>query len=131
MRPEDVLGEAAKIAKEHFSIFINFNESDYIGDDEDDDDEAALKHLLATSINTIDFTVRAKNCLDMAGIKTLGELTQKNEDEIGSMRNVGKMTLTEIQAKLAEYNLHLGMTDFSHLKNTIKVSKQKEEIDEA
>ena len=67
----------------------------------------------------------------MAGIKTLGELTQKNEDEIGSMRNVGKMTLTEIQAKLAEYNLHLGMTDFSHLKNTIKVSKQKEEIDEA
>lgn len=131
VRPEDVLGEAAKIAKEHFSIFINFNESDYIGDDEDDDDEAALKHLLATSINTIDFTVRAKNCLDMAGIKTLGELTQKNEDEIGSMRNVGKMTLTEIQAKLAEYNLHLGMTDFSHLKNTIKVSKQKEEIDEA
>ncbi len=131
VRPEDVLGEAAKIAKEHFSIFINFNETDCIGDDDEDDEDAGLRQLLATSINSIDFTVRAKNCLDMAGIKTLGELTQKHEDEIGSMRNVGKMTLTEIQSKLAEFNLRLGMTDYSHLKNTIKVSKQKEEIDEA
>ena len=47
------------------------------------------------------------------------------------MRNVGRMTLNEIHAKLAEYNLRLGMTDYSHLKNTIKVSRQKEETDEA
>ncbi|AGT45093.1 DNA-directed RNA polymerase subunit alpha [Treponema pedis] len=129
--PEDVLGEAAKIAKEHFSIFINFNEKDYRGDDEDDAEDNAIKKLLDTSINTLDFTVRAKNCLDMAGIKTLGELAQKTEDEISSMRNVGKMTMTEIHAKLAEYNLRLGMTDFSHLKNTIKASRHKEETDEA
>ena len=63
--------------------------------------------------------------------KTLGELAQKSEDEIESMRNVGRMTLNEIHAKLAEYNLRLGMTDYSHLKNTIKVSRQKEETDEA
>ncbi len=129
--PEDVLGEAAKIAKEHFSIFINFNESDYRGDDEEDAEESAVKKLLDMSINSLDFTVRAKNCLDMAGIKTLGELSRKTEDEISSMRNVGKMTMTEIHAKLAEYNLRLGMTDYSHLKNTIKASRQKEETDEA
>ena len=69
--------------------------------------------------------------MDSAGIKTLGELAQKSEDEIESMRNVGRMTLNEIHAKLAEYNLRLGMTDYSHLKNTIKVSRQKEETDEA
>ena len=131
VRPEDVLGEAAKIAKDHFSIFINFNESDYLSEDEDDDEESAIKQLLATSITTLDFSVRAKNCLDSAGIKTLGELAQKSEDEIESMRNVGRMTLNEIHAKLAEYNLRLGMTDYSHLKNTIKVSRQKEETDEA
>ncbi len=129
--PEDVLGEAAKIAKDHFSIFINFSEKDYRSDDDDDDEDGSLKRLLNTSINTLDFTVRAKNCLDMAGIKTLGELSQKTEDEISSMRNVGKMTMTEIHAKLAEYNLRLGMTDFSHLKNTIKASRHKEETDEA
>ena len=131
VRPEDVLGEAAKIAKDHFSIFINFNESDYLSEDEDDDEESAIEQLLATSITTLDLSVRAKNCLDSAGIKTLGELAQKSEDEIESMRNVGRMTLNEIHAKLAEYNLRLGMTDYSHLKNTIKVSRQKEETDEA
>lgn len=129
--PEDALGEAAKIAKEHFSIFINFDENECIGEDEDDEHEKHIKQLLATSINSLNFTVRAKNCLDFAGIKTLGELAKKTEDEIAGMRNVGKMTLTEIHAKLAEFNLHLGMTDYSHLKNNMKVSKQKEETDEA
>lgn len=129
--PENVLGEAAKIAKEHFSIFINFDESDYSAEDDEDAEESSVKRLLDTSINSLDFTVRAKNCLDMAGIKTLGELSRKTEDEISSMRNVGKMTMTEIHAKLAEYNLRLGMTDYSHLKNTIKVSRHKEETDEA
>ncbi len=131
VRPEDALGEAAKIAKDHFSIFINFDESAYISEDDEDDEDAMIKQLLETSINTIDFTVRARNCLDSAKITTLGELAEKTEEEISNMRNVGKMTLTEIHAKLAEYNLRLGMTDYSHLKNTMKLSRQKEETDEA
>ncbi len=131
VRPEDALGEAGKIAKDHFSIFINFDESAYISEDDDDDEDAMIKQLLDTSINTIDFTVRARNCLDTAKITTLGELAEKTEEEISNMRNVGKMTLTEIHAKLAEYNLRLGMTDYSHLKNTMKLSRQKEETDEA
>ncbi len=131
IRPEDALGEAGKIAKENFSIFINFDESAYGGDDEDDDEDAMIRQLLDTSVNTMDFTVRARNCLDTAGITTLGQLAEKTEDEISGMRNVGKMTLTEIHAKLAEYNLRLGMTDYTHLKNSMKLSRQKEETDEA
>lgn len=53
------------------------------------------------------------------------------EDEISKTRNVGKKSLQEIQEKLAERNLSLGMTDYSHLKNSIKLSRQKEETDEA
>lgn len=131
VRPEDALAEAAKIAKEHFSTFLNFNENDLIGDDDRDENDEAIKDLLATPITELELSVRARNCLDNAGVKTIGELTQKTEAEISNTRNVGKKSLLEIQEKLLELNLHLGMTDYSHLKNSVKLSRQKEEIDEA
>lgn len=129
--PEDALAEAAKIAKEHFTIFINFNENDLLKDDEEDKKDEALEELLSTPVERLELTVRAKNVLDKAEIHTIGELIQKTEDEISGMRNVGRKSLNEIQEKLLEFNLRLGMTDYSHIKNKIKLSKQKEETDEA
>lgn len=131
IRPENALAEAAKIAKDHFTIFINFNEDAVCKDDADDATEKRLLSILDTPIERLELAVRARNVLEKAEVKTLGALAKMTEDDIASMRNLGKKSLTEIQEKLREYNLELGMTDFSQLKNTIKLSKQKEETDEA
>ncbi|CEM63259.1 DNA-directed RNA polymerase subunit alpha [Treponema phagedenis] len=131
VRPEDALAEAAKIAKDHFSIFVNFDESVLIGEDDADEDDAKIRDLLNTKISEVDFSVRARNCLANIGVKTLGELTKISEQTLASTRNVGKKSLSEIQGKLQEYNLRLGMTDYSHLKDTNKLVRQKEETDEA
>ncbi len=131
IRPEDALAEAAKIAKEHFTVFVNFNESELLSDDENDESDEMIKQLLATPISELELSVRASNCLKNANVSTIGELTMMTEDEISKTRNVGKKSLQEIQEKLLERNLRLGMTDYSHLKNSIKLSRQKEETDEA
>lgn len=131
IRPEDALAEAAKIAKEHFTVFVNFNENELLNDDESDESDEMIKQLLDTSITELDLSVRASNCLKNANVSTIRDLTMMTEEEISKTRNVGKKSLQEIQEKLAERNLSLGMTDYSHLKNSIKLSRQKEETDEA
>ena len=130
--PEDALAEAAKIAKDHFSVFVNFNDSDVSGGDEFDEGDANLTVLLNTPVEELELSVRSSNCLKNANIRTIGELTRKTEDDIAKTRNFGKKSLTEIKEKLLEWNLNLGMTDYSHLKNAVNLKKpaQKEESNE-
>lgn len=114
--PEDALAEAAKIAKEHFSVFVNFNDADMsIGEDFEEDDEG-IRQLLNTPVEELELSVRSSNCLKNANIRTIGELTKRTEDDIAKTRNFGKKSLTEIKEKLAEWSLSLGMTDYSCLK---------------
>ena len=129
--PEDALGEAAKIAKEHFAIFINFNDKDIIGNDDSDEGDESIIKLLQTPVEELELSVRSSNCLKNANIRTIGELTKKTEDDIAKTRNFGKKSLAEIKEKLQEWNLTLGMTDYSHLKNAANITKQKEETDES
>jgi len=129
--PEDALAEAAKIAKEHFSIFVNFNETEISRDDDFDEEDERVRQLLNTPVEELELSVRSSNCLKNANIRTIGELTRKTEDDIAKTRNFGKKSLQEIKEKLLEWNLNLGMTDYSHLKNSIKLPKQKEDTDEA
>ena len=125
--PEDALAEAAKIAKDYFAIFVNFNENDYpTGDDPIEGDEQ-IRKLLTTSVEELELSVRSSNCLKNAGIKTIGELTKKTEDELSKTRNFGKKSLEEIKAKLEEHGLTLGMTDYSHVKDVDLVNRHKEE----
>jgi DNA-directed RNA polymerase subunit alpha len=63
INPEDALAEAAKIAKEHFTIFINFNENDVVTQEEVSEDEIILKKLLNTSVDELELSVRSSNCL--------------------------------------------------------------------
>ena len=131
LRPEDALAEAAKIAKDHFSVFINFDESD-VGIDEDlDEDDERIRQILNTPVEELELSVRSSNCLKNANIKTIGELTRKTEDDIAKTRNFGKKSLQEIKEKLKEWNLGLGMNDYSVLKNAVKLSPEKEDEDEA
>ena len=129
--PENALGEAAKIAKEHFAIFINFNDKDIIGNDDSDEGDESIIKLLQTPVEELELSVRSSNCLKNANIRTIGELTKKTEDDIAKTRNFGKKSLAEIKEKLQEWNLALGMTDYSHLKNAANLTKQKEETDES
>lgn len=129
--PDDALAEAAKIAKEHFSIFVNFNDSEVYGGDDGDEEDARVRQILNTPVEELELSVRSSNCLKNANIRTIGELTKKTEDDIGKTRNFGKKSLTEIKERLQEWGLSLGMTDYSHLKNAVNITMQKEETDES
>ena len=130
VRPEDALAEAAKIAKDHFSVFINFDENNLGSDEEIDEEDERIRQILNTSVEQLELSVRSSNCLKNANIKTIGELTRKTEDDITKTRNFGKKSLQEIKEKLKEWNLSLGITDISVLKNAVRIP-QKEEEDEA
>jgi len=130
VKPEDALAEAAKIAKDHFTVFINFDENNLGLDDEDDDDNELIRAILNTPVDELELSVRSSNCLKNADIKTIGELTRKTEDDIAKTRNFGKKSLQEIKEKLREWNLGLGITDAKILKNAARMMPQKEPVDE-
>lgn len=129
--PDNALSEAAKIAKDHFAVFINFNDKDEIGTDDSDDGDESILAWLNTPVEELELSVRSSNCLKNANIRTIGELTKKTEEDITKTRNFGKKSLQEIKEKLQEWNLTLGMTDYSHLKNAANLIKQKEKNDES
>ncbi len=128
--PEDALAEAAKIAKDHFAIFVNFNDTEVSSGEEMEEGDEQVRQLLNTPVEELELSVRSSNCLKNANIRTIGELTKKTEDDITKTRNFGKKSLEEIKAKLEERGLTLGMTDYSHLKD-VNLRKHKEETDES
>ena len=69
-----------------------------------------LKKLLNMSVNEIELSVRAANCLNNANITTVGQLAQKTEAEMLKYRNFGKKSLNEIKDKLQQLGFSLGMT---------------------
>ncbi len=117
IKPEDALGEAAKIAKEYFAIFVNFDESTVGNSDDNDEGDERIQMILNTSVDELELSVRSSNCLKTANIHTIGELTKKTEEDITKTRNFGKKSLEEIKAKLEERGLSLGMTDYTHLRD--------------
>ena len=73
------------------------------------EEQNRLKNLLSMSVNEIELSVRAANCLNNANITTVGELATKSEPEMLKYRNFGKKSLNEIKAKLEQLGLSLGM----------------------
>ena len=71
-------------------------------------DQQAARSLLARPIADLELSVRARNCLDGANIQTLRDLVTLSENEVMNLKNLGKTSLTEIKAKLAERGLGLG-----------------------
>jgi DNA-directed RNA polymerase subunit alpha len=87
IKPENAVAEAAKIAKDHFTIFINFDEDSIADDNEVDEEEERINRILETPVEELELSVRSSNCLKNASIRTIGELTKKTEDEIAKTRN--------------------------------------------
>jgi len=110
--PDDALKQSAAIIKHHMDVFdevsndaIEFeNESKEISEEQN-----RLRKLLNMSVNEIELSVRAANCLNNANITTVGELAMKSEQEMLKYRNFGKKSLNEIKDKLEQLGLSLGM----------------------
>ncbi len=105
--PEEGVSIGAKIMQSHLNLFIGLSES---GDDieimvekEEDQKEKALE----MTIEELELSVRAYNCLKRANINTVEELTAKTEDDMLKYRNLGKKSLEEVKDKLAELGLGL------------------------
>jgi len=130
VKPDDALAEAAKITKDHLTVFINFDENNLGLDEDNDEDNERIRAILNTPVEELELSVRSSNCLKNADIKTIGELTRKTEDDIAKTRNFGKKSLQEIKEKLKEWNLSLGITDLNVLKNAVAMMPQKETPDE-
>lgn len=111
VNPEDALGFAAKIVKDHMLLFIKFDEAQMKEEEAEEVDEEVekLRELLGRSVEELELSVRSGNCLRRANIKTLGDLVSRSESEMLKYRNFGKQSLKEITEILAGMGLYLGM----------------------
>jgi DNA-directed RNA polymerase subunit alpha len=107
--PENALAFAAKIIKEHLSMFINFEEEAEGLEERVSEEAPVLNENLYRSVNELELSVRAANCLRNANIRFIGELVQKTEQEMLKTKNFGRKSLNEIKEILNEMGLGLGM----------------------
>jgi DNA-directed RNA polymerase subunit alpha len=110
--PDDALKQSASILKRHLDVFDRVSEEHYEFESQQStvsEEENKLRKLLNMSVNEIELSVRAANCLNNANITTVGELSMKTEQEMLKYRNFGKKSLNEIKEKLEALGLSLGM----------------------
>src|SRR5574341_1514953 len=112
--PQDAIGLASKLIKDHMSIFINFEEAtelpEEIGEPTND---PRLEHL-DRSVEELELSVRSYNCLKNANIQTIRELVQRSEPEMLKTKNFGRKSLNEIKEILNRMGLALGMKFDEH-----------------
>jgi len=111
--PDDALTQASAILSHHLDVFVGYDKNAVEFEetvDKQDDEKMKLKKLLNMSVNEIELSVRAANCLNNANITTVGQLAMKTEQEMLKYRNFGKKSLNEIKDKLTALGLSLGMS---------------------
>lgn len=111
--PDDALTQASAILAHHLDVFVGYDKSAVEFEevvDKQDEEKSKLKKLLNMSVNEIELSVRAANCLNNANITTVGQLAMKSESEMLKYRNFGKKSLNEIKDKLTALGLSLGMS---------------------
>ena len=109
---EESLRLSAAILKHHLDVFDQMSDVPVEFESEQaevSEEQNKLRKLLNMSVNEIELSVRAANCLNNANITTVGELAMKSEQEMLKYRNFGKKSLNEIKAKLEQLGLSLGM----------------------
>lgn len=112
--PQDAIGLAAKLLKDHMQIFINFKEEDAIEDSGVDLGVDDYTEHLNRSVDELDLSVRAYNCLKNASIQTIGDLVMRTESEMMKTKNFGKKSLREIKDILESMGLQFGMLQDEH-----------------
>ena len=107
LEPDEAISLAAKVLSEHLNSFIDLSEkarmAEVIVEKEEDDSQKVMD----MNIDELELSVRSYNCLKRAGINTVEELTNKTEEEMMKVRNLGRKSLEEVHAKLKELGLSL------------------------
>jgi DNA-directed RNA polymerase subunit alpha len=112
--PQDAIGLAAKLVKDHMSIFINFEEQPDLPEAPMEmTNDPRLEHL-DRSVEELELSVRSYNCLKNANIQSIRELVQKSENEMLKTKNFGRKSLNEIKEILHKMGLGLGMKFDEH-----------------
>ncbi len=109
--PDDALKTAAAVLRHHLDVFVDYSEEVLEFEESEkkvDEERDRLRRILNMSVNEIELSVRAANCLNNANITTVGELAMKTEADMLKYRNFGKKSLNEIKDKLTELGLYLG-----------------------
>lgn len=107
--PEDALSHAAKILREQFQVFQNFDDQEKPVREEKPQREPEINENLYRSVGELELSVRSANCLKNADIRFIGELVQRSESEMLKTKNFGRKSLNEIKEILADMDLHLGL----------------------
>jgi DNA-directed RNA polymerase subunit alpha len=107
--PQDAIGQAAKLLKDHMSIFINFEELPETPEEPAERVAGQMSEVLNRSVEELELSVRSYNCLKNANIQTIGDLVQKTESEMLRTKNFGRKSLNEIKEILAGLGLSFGM----------------------
>ena len=119
VKPDDSIGLAAKLVKDHMSIFVNFEEEEDEFKYEDIARPPLLRNdLLDRSVDELELSVRSYNCLKNADIRTIRDLIKRSERDMLNTKNFGKKSLTEIKDLLHGMGLDFGM-DFDEQGNPI------------
>ncbi len=108
--PEEAIGMAAKILTNQLGIFTRLTDQP-ISQEEEETDSGLTGKTAEMTIDELDLSVRAFNCLKRAGINTVAELVQKNQEDMMKVRNLGKKSLEEVEQKLALLGLALRSND--------------------
>ena len=112
LSPDDALTQASAILQHHLDVFVGYDKNAVEFEeaaDKQDEEKLKMKKLLNMSVNEIELSVRAANCLNNANITSVGQLAMKTEQEMLKYRNFGKKSLNEIKDKLTALGLSLGM----------------------
>ncbi|HEY1791021.1 MAG TPA: DNA-directed RNA polymerase subunit alpha [Verrucomicrobiae bacterium] len=112
LTPDDALTQSSAILAHHLDVFVGYDKNAVEFEeaaDKQDEEKLKLKKQLNMSVNEIELSVRAANCLNNANITTVGQLAMKTEQEMLKYRNFGKKSLNEIKDKLSSLGLSLGM----------------------
>ena len=107
IKPDEAASYAAKILTEHLMLFINLTDRIQGVEIMVEKEESKKEKILEMNIEDLDLSVRSYNCLKRAGINTVEELVQRDEDEMMKVRNLGRKSLEEVQQKLAQLGLTL------------------------
>jgi DNA-directed RNA polymerase subunit alpha len=107
--PQDAIGQAAKLLKDHMTIFINFEETPETVEEPTERVSSQMNEILNRSVEELELSVRSYNCLKNANIQTIGDLVQKTEAEMLRTKNFGRKSLNEIKEILGGLGLSFGM----------------------
>lgn len=105
--PDDAISFGAKILCDHLSLFVNLTENVVPSTIVVDKGESDMPAVLNTNIEELDLSARSFNCLKRAGINTVADLTNKTEEEMMKVKNLGKKSLDEVRLKLEAMGLSL------------------------